>query len=247
MAPVIVQNAQLAPGTCFLSGDFNGPFIDTGKSIRGVGRIYLSVKHLGSFMREAGWVPTSEVEGLLAEVEEFDRVVGEYREDAESYRQIVEALAPLLPQPEPIVREVGIVKDGKVRAANVRLLGALDEANHELGALRAEVDELAAQVEAASQPAAGDDPQGEGSTPDVTSPAAPNPSDDEPPSVVVVAEQEVNLDELLDRNVEDVVSVAAEWPEDARALVVARDAFRRQAEGKDPRKTLANGLFPAEV
>lgn len=229
MAPTVVQTAQLRPGVCFLSGDFNGPFIDTGKSFREVGRVYLSLKALEEFMRAAGWFPGDEVESTLAEIEEREASIQTYVDEAGRYRDIIEALEPLLPVRPEVVREVGIFKDDTVRAQNE--------------ALKAEVAELSARLHEAvrqvTQPAAPPAPTSEGSAPE---PGAAVPS----PSTVVVADQDVDIDALLARAVVDIVAVAGDWPDEAKEALVAREAELRDRISKPARKTLLAGLYPTE-
>lgn len=219
---VLVATARLAPGGCFISGDHNGPFIDTSRDLYGHGRVYLSIKALGPLMREAGWLPKSEVEDALATVEEYDRLTADLQAEAQGYRNIVAALEDLLPAPEPVVQQVGIFQDLRVGEEN--------------DALKAEVAELRTQLEAASQVAAAPTPEGEGSVPVEAGAAAPP----ETPTVTV-ADQEVDVVALLDRSAQDVVAVAEDWPAEARQLLVDLEEVRRGAKA---RKTVL-ALAPA--
>lgn len=226
--PTVVPTAQLAPGVCFISGDNNGPFIDTGISIPRRGRVYLSLKAVGPFMRAAGWVPEAEVHEALAAIDERIDGIESVVAEAEKYRAIAERLTPLLPQPEPEVREVAVFKDARVAAQNEQLRAKVRELTAALGEAQA----------AATKTAASPDTTSEGSAP-VSGEPAPSP---ETPTVTI-EDQEVDLDALLDRSVPDVVAVAGSWPEDAKLALLAREEQRRAREDKKPRTTLVSGLL----
>lgn len=222
MSAQITETASLAPGTCLLSGDFNGPFLDTGKSIRGHGRVYLSLKALGPLMREAGWKPEAEVEGELARIEQKLAKTQALEVEAESYRGIVEALRPFLPEPEPIERQVAIYKDPKVRDENTRLTEQVRE-------LKAQLSETQAKLKDAS--------------------TAPAPVAEETKAeerevslgTVEVKGQEVDLTDLLSQPIDTIVSVVSRTPELIDPVLEAEKA-RAEAVGKRPRVTLRTRL-----
>lgn len=216
--PVLVPTAKLAPGVCFLSGDHNGPFLDTGKSVPGRGRIYLSLKALGPLIRKVGWVPVEEVETELGLVQDFEAQINAYRKGSEAYDALVEAIAPfVLPAPAQRV-EVAVFKDDRVRAAN-------DGLKAENKSLRAELHALQSALETA-QVAAVPAPTSEGSAPVEQGAVAP--------TCVEVPGGEIDLSELLKEDADIVVLVAEEWPSDAlEALIEA------EAEGQGREEILA--------
>lgn len=211
--PVLVPTAALAPGVCTLSGDFNGPFVDTQKSLRGHGRIYLSVKALGPLMREAGWVPVEEVESKLAEVDAAENAMDWDRERAGLYDALVEAISPLLPAPEPIVKQIAVPNDKSLLETISRLEAKVADLEEQLAPEEPAPD--------AAEPA----PSSEGSAPAERGSAA---------TIIQVHGMDVNIDELLDENVQTIVSVVDGWPEEALEELVLLELER----GGTPRKTI---------
>lgn len=236
--PQVVPTASLAPGQCFISGDPNGPFIDTEKNVRGVGRIYLAIKHVAPFLRDAGWVPLDEVSEELDRLETLETSIQSYVDDAGRYRELVEAISPLLPEVEAEVREVAVFKDDKVRVQNEQLRVALAELKIELYDTKNALQDANEQLSQTAVPPA---PESEGSAP--VEPGGAASSEGEPAATVEVEDQTVDLDQLLDRSVPDVVAVAGSWPQEAKVVLLEREAFRRRREDKDARKTLIDGLF----
>lgn len=220
MTAQITQTASLAPGTCLLSGDFHGPFVDTGKSLRGYGRVYLSIKALGPLMREAGWKPLEEVETALERSSDRLRTAQRLSDEAEAYQGIVEALRPFLPEPEPVERQVAVFQDTRVREENKRL--------------REQVSELKAQLEAAKP-----EPAKESVSEETVQDEEDKPELDL--GTLEVKGQEVDLSDLLARPIDTIVSVVGRSPEMVDAVL---EAERKRAEslGKRPRVTLRTRL-----
>lgn len=226
MTAKIVERAQLTPGTCFLSGDFNGPFIDTGVDVRGRGRVYLALKHIGPIMRQAGWVPGDEAAEEFAYAE--DRLIEALDLEARAVLadELVAAIAPLLPTPDPVVRQVAIT--------DPRLEREVTALRDEVTDLEAYLEQITAALDATkTTPAATPAEATEGS-------GAPQPG--EAPSTVEVAGQTVDIDALLDRKVGDIVAVAEGWPDEALYELVACEIHRAEEAGKDPRVTVLNLL-----
>lgn len=217
--PVLVQTAALAPGVCFLSGDHNGPFLDTGKDVRGLGRVYLSLKALGPLLRECGWVELHEVETELALVTDYQDQLAAGERAQEAYAQFVEAVSPLLPTPEPVIVDRAVFLDDGVRQDNERL-------RMEADSLRLELHDANVALKAASK-VADPAPTSEGSAP-VEPGSAPQPL------IVEVFDAEVNVGDLLSRTAEEVISIIDNWPDDA--LDVVQEA---EAAGKGRKTILA--------
>jgi len=207
--PTLVQTAALAPGVCFLSGDNHGPFLDTGTSVPGRGRIYLSIKALGPFLRECDWVPLAEVEEELAQVHDFETQLDAHQAGSDAYDAIVEAITPLLPAPPVQRTEVAVFMDDSVRADNARL-------EDEVSSLRIELHGSKRALESA-QDAAVPAPTSEGSAPVEQGTAAPS-------TEVDVAGQTVDLELLPEENVDVVLDVVDGWDDEALAAVVALEA-----------------------
>jgi hypothetical protein len=61
----IVPEAIFPPATCVLTGSPSGPFVDTGRAVRGYGRVYISVSYLLSVAPDLGLVPAPELAKAL--------------------------------------------------------------------------------------------------------------------------------------------------------------------------------------
>jgi hypothetical protein len=73
----IVEKATMPPAKCALTGDIDGPFIDTGTYCANIDPyIYLHVPIVEQMARELlGMVPAAEVEDLKAKVKELTKKV----------------------------------------------------------------------------------------------------------------------------------------------------------------------------
>lgn len=80
MTPKIVEKANMPPAKCAVTGDIDGPFIDTGAWCANVDPyIYLHVPYVEQLARDLlGMVPKSEIEELRAKVEELEGRVEDY-------------------------------------------------------------------------------------------------------------------------------------------------------------------------
>lgn len=209
---VLVPTAALAPGVCALSGDFNGPFIDTGTSVPGRGRIYLSVKALGPLMREVGWVPRSEVDVELTLNDEVEARLDAGEKAQSQLDALAAAVAPFVPAPEPVIKQVAVVRDKQVQAENEQL--------------KAEVTRLRQQLDIVDAPeVAAPAPQSEGSAPVEAGAATP--------STVTVHGAEINLTDLLSETTQTIREVVKGWPDDAVEAVVLAEMDR-----DNPRKMI---------
>lgn len=232
MTVQIVERAQITPGKCFISGDFNGPFIDTGVDIRGRGRVYLALKHFAPVLRDAGWVHEDEVADDIARAEELTDTATELVEKAALADTFIETIAPLLPAPEPIVKQVP-VKDRAVVRERDRLLEVVAQLEEAVAQRDGKIRLMAeAQANAEAPPTSetegsGDSEAGEAVT-------------------VEVAGQEVNVDELLARSAKDVIAVAEGWDVTQRWVVAERERELAEAEGRKERVTVVRLGEPAE-
>lgn len=229
--PRIVQNAEQAPGVCVISGDNDGPFLDTGRNLRRYGRVYVSLKHAGPLLRRAGWLTDAETEKLREEVEALREQVSDLSTLEEEYRDLVNAVLPFLPTPEPVERQVvkyetRDITDEDISAflrRNPRFLekfvpaepGSVEEWNALYRPRRpAPAPDVPAAPAAASESAA-DESAGS--------------------AELEVDGMTINLDEVLAQNVQTIVEYAEGHPELQRALA------EREAETRpkgDPRRTV---------
>ena len=220
MPPTIVKTAALAPGTCFLSGDFNGPFIDTGKSIPGRGRIYIGLKALVPLLRDLGYVKSDDVQAQLDMIAELEAEVDRKDTDAARYREIVAALAPHLPAPTAERVEVGIVLDPKLEA--------------QVRTLEAKVAELRKQLQdRPKQPVSPPSPGSAGGEA-----PAPRPTVSMPDPEVIVHGQSVQVPELLKLNAPDIIDMVEDWPFEALQTIAVYERAGRN------RKSVLRAVTP---
>lgn len=220
----IVERAHLTPGKCFFSGDFNGPFVDTGVSVRGIGRIYLAIKHLGPLMRKAGWVPEDEVLEAIEDSAALRAEAEELREKADLADALIDAVSPLLPEPTPIEVQVP-VRDYKVVRQLETALERQAELRDRAANLESRIEGLIATQQSTPQAPPTSDAEGSGSEAGEA-------------AYTEVAGQAVNLDELLDRPAKDVIAVAEGWDVTARYVLAEREREIAEAQGRKERVTV---------
>lgn len=239
----IIQNAQAAPGTCLLSGDNEGPFIDTGRNVRQLGgRVYISLKHLAPLLRQHGWRDDKDTEGLREQAASLAEDVQRLTEVAKNHEALVAAVAAFVPDPEPVERvvtrtEVRDPTDEDIQrflTNNPRVLRSLQPAE------RGSSEEWNSLYRPKSAPQA---------DPVTVEPEAPPTSDGDadgdaagPPSKVEVLGTTVDLDEVLSLSVDDILDYA-EGHLALAAPLLEREEFLRGKAGKEPRKTLVRGLL----
>lgn len=225
MPAQIVKSAQYAPGQCLISGDYNGPLIDTQKQVRGYGRVYLSLKSLNAPLREAGWVPRAEVSEELERVEELAAETSELQDKAARWDEMVEVLSSRLPAPEPILKQVAVRSPDLVR---------------ENKSLRARVEELSdrlANIE--NSPQADPAPTGEGSASVEPDPASP--PEESSATAEIHDGMSVDLEDLIGRTIPDIVAVVDGNPE-LIDPVLAHESLVASRDGRKVRSTLVTGL-----
>lgn len=89
LEPHIVTKAAKVPGKCLASGDTEGPFIDTARTVTAPGQVYVSVRWLEATATHLlGMVPEAEVE---ARFEESDRLLKEQGEKLAQLQRVADA------------------------------------------------------------------------------------------------------------------------------------------------------------
>ena len=90
----IVQKGELAPGCCILTGDIDGPFLDTGfaynaETMGVIARAYLHLPLVKQMGRAAGMVASEEMEAAQAEISRLTEEIGSLeRELAEQQAEL---------------------------------------------------------------------------------------------------------------------------------------------------------------
>lgn len=89
----IVEKAELPPAKCAITGDIDGPFVDTESWLPEVDpRIYLHVPVVKQIARDLlGMVPEEDVQDLRDAVDHLSDLLEERNKELEAYRTIEEA------------------------------------------------------------------------------------------------------------------------------------------------------------
>jgi hypothetical protein len=237
--PRIVKNAEQSPGKCFVSGDNEGPFLDTGRNVKFYGRVYLALKHIRPYLQQAGYLHEDDVKNLKDEHGQALVEALALREEVEHLRALRDAVAGFVAKPEIVEKQVVVYETRDVTDEDVarfvqqhpRVLekfkpsepGSVDEWN-DLYRPEAQRPE---------------------STPEATTPAGPEappssasgggPEADEPAAEIEVQGTAVNLDEVLAQDVNTIVDYAAGHPELGVALAEREEYTKPKGA---PRKTV---------
>lgn len=261
--PQLVERPQRQPGVCAISGTSKGPMIDTGRDYQDSrGRIYVSVQAQTEFLRELDWLGPDEVKPLRERAEKAEAELAEARERLSALEDLEAAAQKLV---EPRIEEK-VVTQEVTRAPTDEEIDRFIKANPSHPALSpyyqppagsyeewtalygtkgprtreqqaADEAEERRKVERAQRAIAADgtvileDPEEKGEH-----------DENSPPSTVTLNGTDVDLDELLGNPVKDIVAYCEGHPVEFQRAVVAREAWLRSAEGKQPRKTLVDGL-----
>lgn len=231
MTARLVSHATRSPSKCFVSGagHADGPFIDTGKKVRGYGRVYISIRHISNLLREAGWRPAEEVEEQLAEAQQALGQAREFMEKVERYDELMKLLGDFVPRPEPVVRrEVEIRHREPTEAEIAAYVQAHPEVlkKHERPAPGSTEEWLAHY---------GPKPEPRRRVVEVEPTPEPEAELEEPPATVVLHDQEVSIDAVLDNRVQDIVAWAEGVPPEVAAAFVARERWRAVRDDRSPR------------
>lgn len=259
MPPTIVEHPQAAPGVCFLSGDNEGKMIDTGRSVQGTGRIYLSLKHLGPLLRANGWTDQDDSAGLLYENECLERAADELQGEVLKFRRLLEVIQEFVPEPEPVERQVLKVEVREPTDEDVAkwvrdhphaierfkpaVRGSIDQWNeiYRPDAVKSSRKAALALVEQEAPPTS-DSSEGE-------APAAPDPAA-APPRLFEEQGTELDLDDVLSHNVQTIEAFAEGHSQGFREALAARErwlAGQPGREDKPARKTVLRLADPVEV
>lgn len=102
MEPRIVQSAPMPPAKCAISGDMEGPFIDTGVRVNHVSPyLYLHVPVVEWYARELlEMVPKADVDEIREQFEAQTDRIAELERFAEAHKVFSEAVEGMQEQPE---------------------------------------------------------------------------------------------------------------------------------------------------
>lgn len=247
--PRIVKNAEQSPGKCLVSGDNDGPFLDTGRNLKFYGRVYLALRHIEPYLEKAGYLHGTKVSALRGQLREAGEELEELRDTVAELKGLRDAVEAFVRKPEVIEKQVPVYETRQITHADVEKYinerpyilekyrpaepGSIDEWN------RLYREDPASPTIGPSEDAAPAGPE----APPTSAPGGEPAADDEPLSVgeedqereIEVDGVTIDLDEVLAQNVQTIVDYAEGHP--ALCLALARREERTTPKG-EPRKTV---------
>lgn len=245
----IVNTATRRPGKCALSGDNSGPFIDTGKDIRRYGRVYLSIKFFDEPLRQLGYIGPDETKKLETELDTQENYIRNLVEKERTLEQLVEAVSPYIPNPEPEIVKVKervtrdptndeiaqwIKENGAdnpvVQEASRVEKGSTEEWNRLYRDNHAKYDTDSTNVEVKEEP------------------EIVEVDNEGPPKVYTLMDQEINIDDILVENIGTINIFLEEKDEEFIAAVIRREYYLAEKNSREVRKGIlkANGYWDNE-
>ena len=241
-APDVTNTARHRPGKCAISGDTQGPFIDTKRDIPRFGRIYLSLSHLDNVLRKNGYLKQEDVEEIREQNGQYQAEIQRLTDIELDFNSLREIMKDYIPDPEPEVIE----REVKVPRAPT------DEEIEEWIKTRGGDHEAVRTAKAPEKGSSEEwfsiygDPREQQKTSSPVEKAAPgttalereseDENDDGPPKVVEFYEQNVDLDKILSENVGTIAEFLDGKPEDFVEAVVRREFYLAEMMEREPRK-----------
>ena len=127
---VVVDRPSVMPMSCVVTGDTAGVMVDTGRELRGWGRVYLSKRAVVAAARELGLVKGGvrheQVLSALEQLEERERDIRELEEQVSKQAELIKLQLDQLEADERLIQRL----DGRVAQLRDQLSGriAADEA-----------------------------------------------------------------------------------------------------------------------
>ena len=237
----VVPTAQQRPGKCAVSGDTQGPFLDTGVTVPRYGRVYLSIPWVKVRLNDAGELDTEAIKAFKKEIADQRTTIKSLEVVREAYNQFVEVVTPYI-DVEP---EVQVVEKTVTATPTEEQIGEWIAKN---GAASITVQKAKLVEPGSSEEWFGIyGPTGPVKTqdkkPETEAVADPSPTEDEgPSSTYELFGQSVNLDEVLGLNVKEVAEFCEEKDEDFKASLVLREFYLAQKGERHVRKGVLEPL-----
>lgn len=248
MGAQIVQSARLRPGKCAITGDVEGPFIDTETQIPRWGRVYLSVRGLQDSLRELGFLTPEETEVLRDDNDRLQEEVRRLTEVEEHYSTLLDAVSEHV-QVEPEIREVEVTKTRAPSDEEVEEWISKKGADHpavkNAKRLEAGSPEEWSELYGPIPPGHPDFRKSRIGEPKTVEDKAQEQKDLNlvpEANVVTVHDQEVDLNEVLDQNVGNVLAWAEGHDDSVKESLVEAEYTLADREGREPRKGVVEGL-----
>jgi hypothetical protein len=235
VANEIVPTAKYRPGKCIFTGNTQGPFVDTGKTIPRYGRIYISVTSLHMFADPFGLISKDKVAELVEENGRLHAEVERLANVDSDMADLIETLSSYLPKPEPVIEEKRTVVTREPTDEEIQKWVEEKGGNHP-AVLKARTPEKGSTEEWQAL-------YGNKKKPEQTKAPEPEPTpevvDEGPPSIVTLFGQSVDLDKLLRENVKTIVDFCESKPDEFVEALVERETWKSKDK---PRVSLLAGL-----
>jgi hypothetical protein len=251
---IVVPTAKFAPGKCAVSGDTQGPFIDTGAVIPRYGRIYLSIPHIKLRLAEHKLLDTDEVTELKEGITEQSETIKKLREVEADFEGLISVMSQYVPAKEKVVERKVVVerkptdeeiekwirKFGADHPAVVRSKRVEKGSPEEWDMLYRNQSEDTKTEQAypgSEQPYDKEDvPYGDAET--ASEYVVPVPVS----QLFNHLGQNIDLDEVLSLNTKEVLEYAEGKGDYFEACLAAREIHLGETEGRNPRKNLLSKL-----
>lgn len=231
----IVPTARWAPGKCIITGDTQGPFLDTKRRIPRYGAVYISVKAIHQLAEEFGFATGEQVEEMRELIGLQTETIKELSKVKDSFNDLVEAVSEYLPTPEPEIVEKQVTTVREPTDEEIEVWIQTRGGNNP-------VVQSARTLEKGSseewQALYGNKPKAV-VAPKVEEEEEVPTLDEGPPSTYSIFDQEVDLDAVLKQSIKDVLSYAEGKDDEFIAALVRREFFLTK---DDPRKGLLTEL-----
>lgn len=243
----VTETARRRPGKCALSGETQGPFLDTGQTVPRYGRVYISLKWLEQPLRELGYLKKTDVEELTEENKSLQSEVERLQEVEDAHRELVDSVTPYLPTPEPEVREVKVKVERKPTDEEIAKWIEKNGGDHPVVRNARRVEKGSYEEWSGLYGESGPQPSPRTPEPDSDEDSeegetSTDASDEGPAKVVTVFDQDVDLDKVLAQNVGDVVSFTEGKGEEFEAALVRREYFIAERDERSVRKGVLEPL-----
>lgn len=243
MAGKITETARLRPGKCVLSGDTQGPFLDTGRDIQRYGRVYISMKWLHPLISEYGYLSIKEAESLTEERSKLLEENESLETIADKFHELIDTLTPYLPKPKTTVVEKPVRVERAPTDEEIEAWISVHGAEHpvvrkaqtmEKGSTE-EWNKLYRDNAARRKPNPSNVPAPKLSKEDP-------PRTDEETSTFELMGTEIDLDEVLSENIKTILTYCEEKPDEFIEALVTRELQIAKRVSRQPRKGLLDPL-----
>jgi len=238
----IVPTARLRPGKCVLSGDTQGPFLDTGNNLPRYGQVYISIKWLKPALVDSGIILEEDGTELKAKLEALESERAKLLEEVEEYRNLISVIEPHLPKPPTEVVERKVIHLRAPTDEEIEKWIAENGATHHV-VRNAQAPEKGSSEEwqklyntKKDKPVTDDDLE------QLSQELSKELEPSGPTKVVELFGQQLDLDKILSENTKTIADFCQEKPDSFIEALVRREFYLAEVKSKDPRKGVLEPL-----